>query len=159
LSGYQKTVLNSHCSDGDDFVLRSAKATETHTFYTSQGERLTSFSVSLADCSATDRKAESLVKEWAQELQTELEKKDDQVWNVSVQSEGRALIYTYRFKKPLTDEAFHRANDIMQKQLLGDYCSQKYWNGRDLSVKETHTSLQFRGFAPDELLNWTGRLP
>jgi hypothetical protein len=49
-SEYQKTVLDSHCSDDEDFVLRLVKATETHTFYSSVGERLTSFSISPGDC-------------------------------------------------------------------------------------------------------------
>ena len=50
-SDYKKTVLDSHCSDNNDFVLRMAKATETtHTFYSSAGERLASFSINQADC-------------------------------------------------------------------------------------------------------------
>jgi hypothetical protein len=50
LSEYQKTVLTSHCSNDDDFVLRYAKATETHTFYSSEGVRLTSFSIAPGNC-------------------------------------------------------------------------------------------------------------
>ena len=50
MSEHQKDVLKAHCSDDDDFVLRSVKATETHTFYNLEGERLTSFSISPADC-------------------------------------------------------------------------------------------------------------
>jgi hypothetical protein len=50
LSEYQTTVLKGHCSDDNDFVLRFAKATETHTFYNPDGERLTSYSISPGDC-------------------------------------------------------------------------------------------------------------
>ena len=50
VSEHQKDVLKAHCSDDDDFVLRSVKATETRTFYNLEGERLTSFSISPADC-------------------------------------------------------------------------------------------------------------
>ena len=50
ITQYQKTVLNSHCSADDDFVLRWVKATETHTFYSSEGKRLTSFSIGPGDC-------------------------------------------------------------------------------------------------------------
>ena len=38
------------CSDDEDFVLRIVKATETHTFYNSKGEWMTSFTISPADC-------------------------------------------------------------------------------------------------------------
>ena len=50
VSERQKDLIKEHCSEDDDFVLRSVKATETHTFYSSGGERLTSFSISPADC-------------------------------------------------------------------------------------------------------------
>jgi hypothetical protein len=50
LAAYQNTVLNGHCSDDEDFVLRIVKATETHTFYNSKGEWMTSFTISPADC-------------------------------------------------------------------------------------------------------------
>jgi hypothetical protein len=51
-------------------------------------------------------------------LQTELDKLNG-VWSVSVRAEGRALIYTYRFKEPTqTDEGFYyRVSSVMQKQL------------------------------------------
>jgi hypothetical protein len=89
--------------------------------------------------------AESLVKEKAQELQAELIKLNG-VWSVSVRAEGRTLIHTYRFKKPMaTDEDFYRANSVMQKQLLGVYCSGKYWKERDLKVTETHTLYSSEG--------------
>jgi hypothetical protein len=102
--------------------------------------------VSSTDCNAADRKAELSAKLYAQTLQAELDKTGGSVWNVSVQAESRALNYSYRFKKPvLTNEAFHHANDTMQKQLLGAYCSQKYWNGKDLGVKETHTLYSSEG--------------
>ena len=46
----QKDLIKSHCSDDDDFVLKMLKATETHTYYSPEGERLTSFSMSPGDC-------------------------------------------------------------------------------------------------------------
>jgi len=49
VSQRQKEVLEGHCSDAGWF-LRSAKATETHTYYSFEGERLTSFSIGPADC-------------------------------------------------------------------------------------------------------------
>ena len=49
VSQRQKEVLQGHCSDAGGF-LRNAKATETHTYYSSEGERLISFSVGPADC-------------------------------------------------------------------------------------------------------------
>ena len=92
-----------------------------------------------------DRMAESLVKQKAHELQTELDKLNG-AWSVSVRAEGRGLIYNYRFKKPVpTDEGFYRANSVMQKQLLGDYCSQKWWAERDFRVTETHTVYSSNG--------------
>jgi hypothetical protein len=51
LDEYQKGWFTSHCSNRDDFVVAKIKATETHAFYSSNGERLTSFSISPADCS------------------------------------------------------------------------------------------------------------
>jgi hypothetical protein len=49
-SEYQKDLLDGHCSNDEHFVFRIVKATETHTFYSSGGERLTSFSIGPADC-------------------------------------------------------------------------------------------------------------
>jgi hypothetical protein len=93
-----------------------------------------------------DRMAESLVKQKAQELQTELDKLNG-VWSVSVRAEGRALIYTYRYKEPIqTDEGFYyRASSVMQKQLVGDYCSRKWWAQRDFKVTETHIVYSSKG--------------
>jgi hypothetical protein len=89
--------------------------------------------------------AASLVKEHAQALQAELDK-TVAGWNVLVRAEGRSLFYTYRFKKPVAvDERFYSANSTMQKILLGDYCSQKYWKERDLRVTETHTLYSSEG--------------
>ena len=97
---------------------------------------------------AKDRMAESLVKQKAQELQTELDKTNG-VWSVSVRAEGRALIYTYRFKEPIqaeTDEGlYYRVNSLMQKQLVGDYCSRKWWAERDFKVTESHTVYSSKG--------------
>jgi hypothetical protein len=92
---------------------------------------------------AKGRMAESLVKQKAQELQTELDKTNG-VWSVSVRAEGRALIYTYRFKEPI-DEGFYRRNSVMQKQLLDWYCSRKYWAERDFKVTESHTLYSSKG--------------
>jgi hypothetical protein len=47
LSQHHKQVLETHC---DNVFFRLMKATETHTFYSPDGERLTSFSISPADC-------------------------------------------------------------------------------------------------------------
>ena len=47
LSQHHKQVLETHC---DIVFFRLMKATETHTFYSPDGERLTSFSISPADC-------------------------------------------------------------------------------------------------------------
>jgi hypothetical protein len=47
---HQKIALDSHCSDNEDFIFKIMKATETHTFYSSGGQRLTSFSIGPADC-------------------------------------------------------------------------------------------------------------
>jgi hypothetical protein len=50
VSQRQQSSLKDHCSDpGDD--LKLFKAMETHTFFSVEGERLTSFSISPADCS------------------------------------------------------------------------------------------------------------
>lgn len=46
----QMDLLKTHCSEDDDFVLKLVKATETHTYYGPDGERLTGFSISPADC-------------------------------------------------------------------------------------------------------------
>jgi len=45
----QKTALEAYCSD-DVSILKNAKMTETHTYYSLQGERLTSFAIGPADC-------------------------------------------------------------------------------------------------------------
>ena len=51
MSEHQKDVLKAHCSDDDDFVLRSVKGNgDSQIFYNLEGERLTSFSISPADC-------------------------------------------------------------------------------------------------------------
>ena len=99
---------------------------------------------------AKDRMTKLLAKQRAQELQAELDKSNldkASVWGVSVQAEGRGLNYTYRFKKPMpTDEGFvYRANGLMQKQLLSDYCSRKWWTERDFKVTETHTVYSSEG--------------
>ena len=47
-----------------------------------------------------DSVAASLAKQRARELQTELDKTKG-AWIVSVRAEGRALIYTYRYKEPV----------------------------------------------------------
>ncbi|MGH9547879.1 MAG: hypothetical protein ACRD3W_00840 [Terriglobales bacterium] len=50
VSQHQKDLLNSHCSQEDDLVIKVLKGTETHTYYNPDGERLMSFSISPADC-------------------------------------------------------------------------------------------------------------
>jgi hypothetical protein len=52
-----------------------------------------------------DRVAESAVKKFAQETQAWLETTNAQrPWNVSARAEGRAIIYTFRLKEPITDQ-------------------------------------------------------
>jgi hypothetical protein len=46
---YQMHSLKGYCS-GDGWLLRDAKASLTHIFYSPEGERLTSFSIGPADC-------------------------------------------------------------------------------------------------------------
>ena len=46
---HQKDAVKGYCSGGG-WLLRDAKATLTHIFYSFEGERLTSFSISPADC-------------------------------------------------------------------------------------------------------------
>jgi len=50
IEDYQRVSVAWHCSKRDDFVLGTLKAVETHTFYSPEGKRLTSFSISPADC-------------------------------------------------------------------------------------------------------------
>jgi hypothetical protein len=45
----QKIMRDAYCADGS-WLLRSLGATETHTFYSVAGGRLTSFSIAPADC-------------------------------------------------------------------------------------------------------------
>jgi hypothetical protein len=47
---HEKDLLKSHCSDKNDFVIKTLKGTETHTYYSVDGERLMSFSISPSDC-------------------------------------------------------------------------------------------------------------
>jgi hypothetical protein len=47
---YQKKVLAGHCSESNDYVLDLLNGIETHTFYSPEGKRLTSFSITPADC-------------------------------------------------------------------------------------------------------------
>jgi hypothetical protein len=95
---------------------------------------------------AKDRMAVSLVRQRAQALEAELEKTNG-LWKVSVRAEGRSLVYSYRFKNRVATDTprFYQANSIMQKQLLGDYCSRKYWDERGLNVTETHTVYSSEG--------------
>ena len=51
-SGVSRLVRRAdqaYCADGS-WLLRSLKATETHTFYSAAGDRLTSFPIAPADC-------------------------------------------------------------------------------------------------------------
>jgi hypothetical protein len=45
----QRFMRDAYCADGSR-LLRRLKATKTHTFYSSEGERLLSFSITPADC-------------------------------------------------------------------------------------------------------------
>jgi hypothetical protein len=47
VSEYEKGLFDKRCSDK---MLTTLNAFETHTFYSSGGERLTSFSINPADC-------------------------------------------------------------------------------------------------------------
>jgi hypothetical protein len=49
VSEMQKDLFKGRCSEDDSFFI-SIRAIETHTFYSDQGERLTSFSIDRADC-------------------------------------------------------------------------------------------------------------
>ena len=99
-----------------------------------------------------DLMAEDVVKTHAQNLQAALNKTDG-VWRVSVRADRRALNYSYRFKKPTpTHEDFFRASSLMQKQLLADYCSQKWWKGKELKVMETNTIYSSKG---ERLISFT----
>ena len=49
VSGQQKDFYEGRCSEDNSFLI-SIKAMETHTFYSSEGERLTSYSIDRADC-------------------------------------------------------------------------------------------------------------
>jgi hypothetical protein len=49
VSGHRKSMRDAYCADGSVF-LRKLKATETFIYYSSDGQRLTSFSITPADC-------------------------------------------------------------------------------------------------------------
>lgn len=112
-----------------------------------------------------DRMADGLVKTHARNLQAALDKTEG-AWRISVNAAGRALIHTYRFNNPVSNDEFYRKSGIMQKQLIADYCSQKYWKGREFKVTETHTVYSSEGerlisfsISPADCPQWFGITP
>jgi hypothetical protein len=49
VGGLQKIQRDAYCADGS-WLLRSLKATETHIYYSLEGARLASFSLTPVDC-------------------------------------------------------------------------------------------------------------
>jgi hypothetical protein len=92
---------------------------------------------------AFDRVAEPVLKKFAADL--DRASKDDDLWDVSVRAEGRMLLYTYRFKKPINMEAFPLFVSRNQEDALQVHCSDAGWYLRSAKATETHTYYNFKG--------------
>lgn len=82
---------------------------------------------------------ESALKDLARGLQAHADAKGSDLWDVSIQSEGRTLKYTYRFKKLFQIGAFNQFVSRRQKDLYEDRCSDGDEFMIDIKAIETHT--------------------
>ena len=88
-----------------------------------------------------DRMAESALKEFARDSDV-----DNEIWTVSVRAEGRALIYSFRLKRPIVDVgAFNRFVSQRQNERLQGHCSDNGWFLRSVKATETHTYYSLEG--------------
>ncbi len=84
-----------------------------------------------------DRRAESMLKDFARNSQDAL--KNNETWDISVRAEGHALVFGYRFKKPVDTDVFNRSFTGVQKSMRDAYCADGSWLLRSLKVTETFT--------------------
>jgi hypothetical protein len=86
---------------------------------------------------ARARMGESLLRRFAADLNEDKETND--VWDISYRAEGRTLLETYRFKKPITD--FYSLVPKLQKLALESYCAHD--NPFLRNLKATRASLYY----------------
>jgi hypothetical protein len=82
-----------------------------------------------------NRRAESILKAFARDAENHLN--NNEIWDISVRAEGRALVFGYRFKKPVKTDVFNRALGGLQKNLRDTYCASGSWLLRALKATET----------------------
>jgi hypothetical protein len=92
-----------------------------------------------------DRVAEPVLKKFAADLDKGAKAISDDFWDVSVQAEGRALLYSYRFKKPFNLAAFPLFVSGREKDALQAHCLDAGWFLRTARGTETHIYYDFRG--------------
>ena len=61
------------------------------------------------------------------------------MWDVSTRAEGRALVFSYRFKRPMDTDVFNSQVNALQKIMRDTYCADGSWLLRSLKATETHT--------------------
>jgi hypothetical protein len=83
------------------------------------------------------RRAESILKAFARNAENG--QKNNEVWDVSVRAEGRALIFSNRFKRPVDTDVFNRSFSGVQKTMRDIYCADGSWLLRSLKATETFT--------------------
>ena len=83
------------------------------------------------------RMAESALVEFAAKLN---QRKGTDLWDDSVRAEGRTLVFTYRFKRPIEMGLLHRVVSRWQKHNLEGHCAERTgWYLRGLNATQTHT--------------------
>ena len=58
------------------------------------------------------------------------------MWDETIRAEGRALVFSYRFKRPMDMDA--NRWDGLEKIMRDGYCADDCWLLRSLKATETH---------------------
>jgi len=83
------------------------------------------------------RRAESMLKAFARDTENDLN--NNELWDVSVRAEGRSLLFSNRFRKPMDTNYFNSRLNGLQKIMRDAYCAEDNWLLRRLKATETFT--------------------
>jgi hypothetical protein len=89
------------------------------------------------------RRAEAILREFAR--LSENDAKNNEMWDISVQTEGSALVFNNRFRKPMDANYFNSRVNGLQKIWRDAYCSDGKWLLRSLKTTETYTYYSLEG--------------
>ena len=69
---------------------------------------------------------------------TENDLNNNELWDVSVRAEGRSLLFSNRFRKPMDTNYFNSRLNGLQKIMRDAYCAEDNWLLRRLKDRDFH---------------------